>query len=337
MLSSILTLLSSDLPRAFAFTLLHTLWQGATIAALLALTFRLLPANRVNARYAVAGLALASILLAAIVTWSVLRLAGAVGLAGGDASPPTDVVGLPASGGDAAGMSNASVARVGHGHRLQSNAAGSSVAERRETRDSSSSVGITGKSADAIEASSGSGVAAAIPWTTWLTLGWLAGMVCMLLRVVLAIAATPRLLADAAGDCSAIDRLQSLVDDLCRQFRIRFRVRVVACSQVHTPAVFGVFWQVLLVPPALLTGMPVEHWRILFTHELAHVRRYDFLVNLLQMVIEAVLFFNPAVWWISRQMRIEREACCDAWAVKLSGQRRHNRSRSRRNAGSFSV
>ena len=63
----------------------------------------------------------------------------------------------------------------------------------------------------------------------------------------------------------------------------------------------------------------VEHLRAVLAHELAHVRRYDHLVNLCQMLVEALLFFNPAVWWLSRQIRIEREACCDAAAIAASG------------------
>src|SRR5690606_6747491 len=55
-------------------------------------------------------------------------------------------------------------------------------------------------------------------------------------------------------------------------------------------------------------------------HELAHIRRHDYLLNLGQMLIEAVLFFNPAIWWMSRQIRIEREACCDGLAVKFMGE-----------------
>ena len=55
-------------------------------------------------------------------------------------------------------------------------------------------------------------------------------------------------------------------------------------------------------------------------HELAHIRRGDYLVNLCQLLAESLLFFNPAVWWISRQIRQEREACCDAMAIALAGE-----------------
>ena len=57
-----------------------------------------------------------------------------------------------------------------------------------------------------------------------------------------------------------------------------------------------------------------------FVHELTHIKHYDYLVNFVQMVVEALLFFNPTVWWISRQIRIEREACCDAAGVRWTGE-----------------
>ena len=67
--------------------------------------------------------------------------------------------------------------------------------------------------------------------------------------------------------------------------------------------------------------MPVEQLQLIVLHELAHIRRGDYLVNLCQMLVESLLFFNPAVWWISRQIRQEREACCDAMAIELAGER----------------
>ena len=66
-------------------------------------------------------------------------------------------------------------------------------------------------------------------------------------------------------------------------------------------------------------GAHPEAMRAILAHELAHVRRHDYVVNLAQMAVEALLFFNPAVWWLGRQARVEREACCDAVAVGITG------------------
>ena len=98
------------------------------------------------------------------------------------------------------------------------------------------------------------------------------------------------------------------------------KIRVLVGERISTPGVIGCFWPTLLLPASMLSGIPAEDLRAILVHELAHIRRYDYLVNFLQMVVEALLFFNPAVWWISRQIRIEREACCDAAGVRWTGQ-----------------
>src|SRR5437763_1558840 len=73
------------------------------------------------------------------------------------------------------------------------------------------------------------------------------------------------------------------------------------------------------MPATAFTGLSVEQIGALLVHELAHVRRHDDLVNLLQTVAETLLFYHPAVWWVSRSIRNERENCCDDLAVEICG------------------
>jgi bla regulator protein BlaR1 len=77
---------------------------------------------------------------------------------------------------------------------------------------------------------------------------------------------------------------------------------------------------VILVPVEFFTGLPFEHITALLAHELAHIRRHDYLASILQGIAEAVLFYHPAVWWISGQIRAERELCCDDLAVAATGE-----------------
>ena len=77
--------------------------------------------------------------------------------------------------------------------------------------------------------------------------------------------------------------------------------------------------QPILLPPALLTGLSASQIEAILAHEIAHIRRHDYVVNLLQMAAETLLFYHPAVWWVSRQIRVERELCCDDFAVRVSG------------------
>ena len=78
---------------------------------------------------------------------------------------------------------------------------------------------------------------------------------------------------------------------------------------------------VVLLPVAALSGLSPEQLQAILAHELAHVRRHDYLVNLLQSVVETLLFYHPAMWWVSAQVRTEREHCCDDLAVEVCGDR----------------
>lgn len=96
-------------------------------------------------------------------------------------------------------------------------------------------------------------------------------------------------------------------------------VRLLVSALVQVPTVVGWLRPVMLVPVGALSGLPAEHLEALLLHELAHIRRHDYLVNILQSVAEALLFYHPAVWWVSGHIRAERELCCDDVAVSVSG------------------
>ena len=85
--------------------------------------------------------------------------------------------------------------------------------------------------------------------------------------------------------------------------------------------VVGWWRPVILLPATAVTGFPSDQLVLILGHELAHIRRNDYLVNLVQSVIEIVLFYHPAIWWISVRIREERENCCDDQAVELCGDR----------------
>jgi GWxTD domain-containing protein len=96
------------------------------------------------------------------------------------------------------------------------------------------------------------------------------------------------------------------------------RARMYLSPLVNVPTVVGWLRPAILIPIEAVTGWPAEQVTALLAHEMAHVLRNDFLVNLLQSVAEAVLFYHPAVWWISGQIRAERELCCDDLAVRVT-------------------
>jgi uncharacterized protein (TIGR03435 family) len=96
-------------------------------------------------------------------------------------------------------------------------------------------------------------------------------------------------------------------------------VRVVDASFVDSPVVIGWLRPVVLLPVAAMAGLTPGQVQAILAHELAHVRRHDAAVNLLQAVVETLLFYHPAVWWVSVRIRIEREHCCDDVALDVSG------------------
>jgi HEAT repeat protein len=83
--------------------------------------------------------------------------------------------------------------------------------------------------------------------------------------------------------------------------------------------VVGWLRPVILLPASALTGLSPQQLEAILAHELAHIRRHDYLINLLQAVVETLLFYHPAVWWVSRRIRQEREHCCDDLAVAVCG------------------
>ncbi|MEL6926258.1 MAG: M56 family metallopeptidase, partial [Bacteroidota bacterium] len=102
---------------------------------------------------------------------------------------------------------------------------------------------------------------------------------------------------------------------LCQRYGIRQMVDLRFSKKVVEPVSFGHFKPVILLPISLINQLPVEQVELVLLHELAHIRRYDYLVNWLQSIIEILFFYHPVTWWISRQLRTTREHCCDDWVV----------------------
>jgi hypothetical protein len=96
-------------------------------------------------------------------------------------------------------------------------------------------------------------------------------------------------------------------------------IRYCECHRLDAPAVLGWFRPVVLLPMRALTGMDEQQIEAVIAHELAHIRRLDCFVNLFQIAVETLLFYHPAVWWVSQRIRAERENCCDDEAISICG------------------
>lgn len=108
-----------------------------------------------------------------------------------------------------------------------------------------------------------------------------------------------------------------------RAMSFSYTPAVALCSAVTVPAVVGVLRPIVLIPVAVMSGMAPAQIELVVMHELAHIRRHDQVIELVQRIIESLLFFNPGLWWLSNQVRVERECCCDDLVVQAGGVREH--------------
>lgn len=157
-------------------------------------------------------------------------------------------------------------------------------------------------------------VAAAAPW---LVLLWCVGVALLTARLGSMWWVLHRLVSRRSAPLHEawLNQAEALRDSL----GVRRAVRFLESSAAQVPMVVGWLRPVLLMPASVLTGLRPSEVEALFVHELAHIRRLDDLVNLLQAVAETLLFYHPVVWWLSAQLRREREFCCDDLATAVTG------------------
>lgn len=114
---------------------------------------------------------------------------------------------------------------------------------------------------------------------------------------------------------------QTKIKEYQHHLSIEKSVSVFLSKNVREPLTFGHFKPVVLLPIGLMTGLSTTAIETILIHELAHIKRHDYLMNLLQSVIEIILFYHPIIWWLSKEIRVNREHCCDDIVVAVSGNR----------------
>ncbi len=154
----------------------------------------------------------------------------------------------------------------------------------------------------------------------WIVLCW-ALVVCLLsIRLFLGLW---WLQGYGSGQRGQVNRYwQAQLDELAQQFTLPGRVLLRVVKDIDSPLTIGWLRPMVLVPASLVTGMEPSYLQALLAHELAHIRRHDYLINLIQNLIEMILFFHPAVWWISKKIRNERENIADDLAASMLGEPR---------------
>lgn len=115
------------------------------------------------------------------------------------------------------------------------------------------------------------------------------------------------------------ERLRGVCLALQEKMGLQRLVKFYECSQLDAPAVVGWLRPVVMLPVSALTGLSEAQLASVIAHELAHIKRFDPLVNLFQIGVETLLFYHPGVWWLNKRIREERENCCDDMAVEVCG------------------
>ncbi|MEO2013789.1 MAG: M56 family metallopeptidase [Fuerstiella sp.] len=159
------------------------------------------------------------------------------------------------------------------------------------------------------------------PWleyTPWLTVLYQVGVVFMLLRLGWAMIRSSR----RRNGCERIDSgpLMAVLQRLSHEWSLKVTPMLVKSRETIVPQVVGLLKPVILLPAAAVNRLSVDELELILTHELAHVRRHDMWVHLLQRLTETMLFFNPAVWFLSHRISEVREYCCDDIACRTTGE-----------------
>jgi HEAT repeat protein/beta-lactamase regulating signal transducer with metallopeptidase domain len=270
--------------EVLGWTLIHFTWQGTLVALSLAGVLRMLRGSSTNTRYAAACVALLLMSSLPLFTITIISLSTSGKTASG---PPPQFVAQPSSQPQPVEIEPAIVL-------TQADIASASPRPWLSFRP-----------------------APITPLLPWMILLWLSGVVFFSLRLVGGWLYTQRL--KSYGTRPLEEGWEQTLRRLCDRLRAPRPARLLESALVKVPMVIGWLRPVILLPAGALTGLTPQQLEAIIAHELAHIRRHDYLINLLQSVLETLLFYHPAVWWVSRQIRQEREHCCDDLAVAVCG------------------
>jgi len=148
---------------------------------------------------------------------------------------------------------------------------------------------------------------------------WSGGVILLTAHLLLGWMRVVRIRRRACG--IATGELAGTVRRIAARLGVSRPVQLLDSALVDVPSVIGWLRPAIVLPFSALAGLAPAHLEAILAHELAHIRRADYLINVLQSVVEILLFYHPAVWWVSRRIRLEREHCCDDVAAALCGDR----------------
>jgi uncharacterized protein (TIGR03435 family) len=281
-MTAIAQLFSLPLAHALGWTLLHFCWQGAMAGVLLACVLGLLPLRASRLRYASACAAMALMFVLPAITFCVLA-------ANTQTKPQQPSIAFTAE--------------------QQSYALNNSFSRSAEPWTAHQSAETWTVRLEGV-----------IDQSLAVVIGcWFAGVLILLCRLNLGLLAVRRMKSLTIGSASL--EIQQILRSLCTRLRMQRTIVLLNSARVQAPTVIGWLKPAILLPIGCMTGLSSLQIEAILAHELAHIRRHDYLVSMFQSVMETIFFYHPAVWWVSTRMRREREHCCDDLAVELCGDR----------------
>jgi beta-lactamase regulating signal transducer with metallopeptidase domain len=292
--------------NAFAWALVHFVWQGALIGVVAFVLLRLVRPSEASTRYLIGVTALGAMLVAPVATFVALdRSSTARGLTAVASTLPPDQTN---EGGSVQGVA---VQPAGSAASTPG-VTGWILADLSNPGARSLVTGGLGRAA-------GSNSGLSPGWLLLIVSIWLTGVVLLSIRLIGGWLVARHLARQTVARVPpALERRAKV---LAQRLRLSRAVAILESQAVVVPTLIGWLRPVVLLPAAALGGLSPQQLEAILAHELAHVRRHDYLINLLQSVVETLLFYHPAVWWISAQVRAEREHCCDDLAVAVCGDR----------------
>ena len=286
------------LVQSLGWTLLHFVWQGSLAAAAFAAVNALLRERSANLRYVTASTAMLLMTACVPVTFYLIYSSQSV-------SPVVGVEPAPSS-----GISEAPRTLDGDSQSQRTihlpPAGGLGGVLNRQSPSGQAVTSIATNTAR-------NQLRSLLPWIVGC---WAIGVLVLSMRLLggwayMRILVRSRSRAASEQWCGTVDLLR-------KRLGIDRAVRLLETASLEVPVVSGWLRPALMLPVTAFTGLSPDQVEAILIHELAHIRRHDYLVNLLQTVAETLLFYHPAIWWISKRMRVEREYCCDDIASSQS-------------------
>lgn len=289
-MENLLGSISTQLISSTALTLIHFVWQGALVAIVLKLILTFIPQKYLLTRYRLAVTALAVTVILPCATLFYL------------AQSP-DIVQSTID------YSSKAINVFGEIPAMQSG-----VTENISTESTTNLTNIESFSGLVEDKNN---------LLLNLLIAWVVGCLLMLVKFAIDLNSTYRLAKE--GVVPVTSQIDEIVVRLARRYKLSRPIQILKSNLVNVPVVVGWLRPVILLPIAISVGLDKAQLELIIAHELAHIKRMDFAVNIIQSLVQIVFFYHPSVHWINQVIREEREYICDAMALEIIGNNNHSK------------